>query len=592
MKTEVGIGVVGGGGGVWSDEDKAMVVEVLGVRAFDYLTTCTVSLEGLLGGVGSNEGLQEKLSWIVENPNNDSSFSWNYAIFWQISRSKSGDLVLGWGDGCCRKEGEESNPNPISKPPFYDELRRNTRKTVLEKLHAFFAGLDEENYVLGLDYVTDIEMFFLASMYFSFPCGKGAPGKALQNGKHLWLSDALKSSPEYCERSFLARAARIQTFVLVPTNTGVVELGSVKSMPENLEVLWNIRSMFSMVPPAAIQLKPITAVVVKNEKENGVVSNFNFGDRQDECPKIFGYNLNPVYSNKMDERVINGMPIAIDRNSRNGTPMGMAKEGCYGSQNADSNQSKFGNGFMATGNGNVPTKKSFACNNRIIEDVARSQFQPQKQPYKQIDFSEGTTPRASMVAWPSTAVESDHSDPEVSCREDQAGPEQRPKKRGRKPANGREEPLNHVEAERQRREKLNQRFYALRAVVPNISKMDKASLLGDAISYITELQNKLKDMEAERHNLENPSNVDIKVEDDEVTVRVSCPGDAHPVSRVLQTLNDSRVTLLDSKVSAANDTVLHTFVVKSQGPEQLMKDKLIAAFSCDHSMLQPLSSVE
>lgn len=62
-----------------------------------------------------------------------------------------------------------------------------------------------------------------------------------------------------------------------------------------------------------------------------------------------------------------------------------------------------------------------------------------------------------------------------------------PKKRGRKPANGRKEPLNHVEAERQRREKLNQRFYALRAVVPNISKMDKASLLSDAIAHIIDL---------------------------------------------------------------------------------------------------------
>jgi transcription factor MYC2 len=46
-----------------------------------------------------------------------------------------------------------------------------------------------------------------------------------------------------------------------------------------------------------------------------------------------------------------------------------------------------------------------------------------------------------------------------------------PRKRGRKPANNREEPLNHVEAERQRREKLNQKFYALRAVVPNVSKV-------------------------------------------------------------------------------------------------------------------------
>jgi transcription factor MYC2 len=49
-----------------------------------------------------------------------------------------------------------------------------------------------------------------------------------------------------------------------------------------------------------------------------------------------------------------------------------------------------------------------------------------------------------------------------------------PRKRGRKPANDREEPLNHVQAERQRREKLNQRFYALRAVVPNVSKVLKS----------------------------------------------------------------------------------------------------------------------
>ena len=58
-----------------------------------------------------------------------------------------------------------------------------------------------------------------------------------------------------------------------------------------------------------------------------------------------------------------------------------------------------------------------------------------------------------------------------------------PRKRGRKPANDREGPLDHVQAERQRREKLNQRFYALRSVVPNVSKVlstffkDKSVLL-------------------------------------------------------------------------------------------------------------------
>ncbi|KMZ59653.1 hypothetical protein ZOSMA_32G00920 [Zostera marina] len=148
--------------------------------------------------------------------------------------------------------------------------------------------------------------------------------------------------------------------------------------------------------------------------------------------------------------------------------------------------------------------------------------------------------------------------------------ERRPRKRGRKPANGREEPLNHVEAERQRREKLNQRFYALRAVVPNISKMDKASLLGDAISYITELQKKLKEMESEKDVQQNSPDVDVQMGNNEVIVHVSTPLETHPVSTVINVFKETQVDVVDSKFSASNNTVFHTFVVKTQsGSEQM-----------------------
>ncbi|WCJ22241.1 basic helix-loop-helix (bHLH) DNA-binding superfamily protein [Euphorbia peplus] len=55
---------------------------------------------------------------------------------------------------------------------------------------------------------------------------------------------------------------------------------------------------------------------------------------------------------------------------------------------------------------------------------------------------------------------------------------------------------NHVEAERLRRERLNLRFYSLRSVVPNVSKMDKASLLEDAVTYIHQLKTKVDDLAA------------------------------------------------------------------------------------------------
>ncbi|KAL5819907.1 hypothetical protein ACOSQ4_023749 [Xanthoceras sorbifolium] len=54
---------------------------------------------------------------------------------------------------------------------------------------------------------------------------------------------------------------------------------------------------------------------------------------------------------------------------------------------------------------------------------------------------------------------------------------------------------DHILAERKRREKLSQRFIALSAIVPGLKKMDKASVLGDAIKYVKELQERVKVLE-------------------------------------------------------------------------------------------------
>ncbi|XP_043712393.1 transcription factor bHLH35-like [Telopea speciosissima] len=61
----------------------------------------------------------------------------------------------------------------------------------------------------------------------------------------------------------------------------------------------------------------------------------------------------------------------------------------------------------------------------------------------------------------------------------------------------------NILSERNRRKKLNERLFALRAVVPNISKMDKASIIKDAIEYIQELQQQEKRIHAEITELES-----------------------------------------------------------------------------------------
>ncbi|KAK7246670.1 hypothetical protein RIF29_41540 [Crotalaria pallida] len=60
-------------------------------------------------------------------------------------------------------------------------------------------------------------------------------------------------------------------------------------------------------------------------------------------------------------------------------------------------------------------------------------------------------------------------------------------------------PHEHVIAERKRREKLTQRFIDLSALVPGLKKMDKASVLEDAIKYLKQMQEKVSSLEEEQN---------------------------------------------------------------------------------------------
>ncbi|KZV50882.1 basic helix-loop-helix family protein [Dorcoceras hygrometricum] len=165
------------------------------------------------------------------------------------------------------------------------------------------------------------------------------------------------------------------------------------------------------------------------------------------------------------------------------------------------------------------------------------------------------------------------------------------KKRGRKPSVGHDVPLNHVEAERQRREKLNHRFYALRSVVPNVSRMDKASLLSDAVSYIKELKSRVEELERETKKvkiettdaMDNQSTcttsvdqirpnrpttnstsleVEVKIVGGDAMIRVQSENANYPATRLLNATRELELQVHHASMSCVNDLMLQDVVVR------------------------------
>ncbi|XP_076911330.1 transcription factor bHLH14-like [Bidens hawaiensis] len=148
---------------------------------------------------------------------------------------------------------------------------------------------------------------------------------------------------------------------------------------------------------------------------------------------------------------------------------------------------------------------------------------------------------------------------------------------------------SHQEAERQRREKLNHRFYALRSVVPYVSKMNKASLLADAVTYINELKSKIQTLEkmtgpesmpvrsrnnnqlmnhvhnsrsATVHSMANRAEVEVTLLGSEAMIRVQSTDVNYPAAKLMDALRTLDLRVQYASVSSVKDLILQDVIVK------------------------------
>ncbi|XP_010919958.1 transcription factor MYC2 [Elaeis guineensis] len=619
----------------------------------------------------NQETLQQRLLTLIEGARE----TWTYAIFWQSSVDvASGVSLLGWGDGYYKGCEEDKRKQKTTNPATAAEQEH--RKRVLRELNSLISGgaggsspdetVEEE--------VTDTEWFFLVSMTQSFVNGAGLPGQAFFADAPNWIAGADRLALAPCDRARQARELGLQTMVCVPVGTGVLELGSTDVIYQSLELMNKIRVLFNFnsfeIPSGSWLPTPAATPAVADQGETDPsmlwLADPTMVEIKDSVSPAsatadISITKPPIQFDNPSSSTVTENPSSIQmQQHHNHHQQQQQQQQQHQNQNSNSNvqtQSLFTsrefNFAEVVLNGSAPPQAfkpesgeilTFGNNKRNSSPAPSSLFSHHQiatvtaADDKKNKRSTGATSRgsndegmlsfSSAAARPSSAgqvksgggilggADSDHSDLEASVREVESSPvvepEKRPRKRGRKPANGREEPLNHVEAERQRREKLNQRFYALRAVVPNVSKMDKASLLGDAISYINELRSKLQSLESDKEGLQtqiealkrerdsNPARplqlpdqdmkmmnggrchgveIEVKILGVEAMIRVQCHKRNHPAARLMAALKELDLDVYYASVSVVKDLMIQQATVKMSSRVYTQEQLSAALFS-------------
>ncbi|KAL8207917.1 hypothetical protein R6Q57_007329 [Mikania cordata] len=488
----------------------------------------------------NQDTLQQRLQGLIDTAHEP----WAYAIFWQSSAAEySGPQVLGWGDGYYK--GETSSPSATSL------AEQQYRKKVLRELNSLVSGAQmPENDVVDEE-VTDTEWFYLISMTQSFVNGDGLPGQASLTNQPVWVAGGERLMASHCERARQGQAFGLQTMVWIPSVGGVIELGSTDLIFQSLDVMKKVKVSFNI------------------NFNDGTRLNTNQATGGDNDPSLIWLVASSTVKDATGPPTTSVVP-SIDAIgnanslSENPNPLHNSNQGFPGSRGLN-----FSDGRNEKFSYNKPESSKILNFTEVDENMKKR----------------SPTSSGAGVVPASTRADSDLNATVVR----QVEPEKKPRKRGRKPANGRLEPLNHVEAERQRREKLNQGFYALRAVVPTVSKMDKASLLDDAILYINQLKTKLDNTESENQEMRDqieslnkeiitqsssstthlPLMADLEVEVKligwDAMIRVQCNKKNHPAARLMAAFKDNDLQVNHASVSVVNELMIQQATVKMGG---------------------------
>ncbi|XP_044356057.1 truncated basic helix-loop-helix protein A-like [Triticum aestivum] len=428
---------------------------------------------------------------------------------------------------------------------LFDSLAREAAAgggTGFRDVHGCAQEARRPSAALAPEDLTETEWFYLMSASYSFPPGVGLPGRAFARGGHVWLSRANEVDSKAFSRAILARSAGIKTVVCIPIIDGVMEIGTTEKVEEDMGLVQYAMAIFMdqqethMIPSICHsnqtshidqqslqthtgQTKPEPNKFdteyeddeMEYDDDDEIDAGCTSGSASHDDHATHNAGSSELMQVEMSERVRDGCSSNLgdeiqmlmvcqngtsDHSNLHGQDEAwhfLYEELCSGyPQSSGENQSMAENAHYAHTvtlilHRNNALRQANGLNTRSYLAVShQSSFSRWDAGIHGRTVAQGTTRQKmvkSVLLFFSAACNKPPGDLILRC--DEAGAR-------REVDFG----ASHVMQERKRREKLNERFIILRSLVPFVTKMDKASILGDTIEYVKQLTKRIQDLES------------------------------------------------------------------------------------------------
>ncbi|KAL8242363.1 hypothetical protein R6Q59_012665 [Mikania micrantha] len=381
--------------------------------------------------------------------------SWDYCVLWKPCKDQR---VIEWVDCCC--SGSNARDRNIGK------------------------GNDDQQLVfqckdVAFHHPTTDACHLLSQLPYSMPFDSGVYGQTMISNQPRWLNFSSSSNSSFSEDNLGTKA-------LIPVSIGLVELFVSKQIAEDQTIVDFVIDVFS---------KSLEHPMLNTN--NNVASSFSVnmdgfedGESKDYIAQALddqkdpSNNFQPPISPATILENLNLSPHNISDNHLH--PMNFLQHLNYGENRNPKSMFLEGTSEPMMMNHDDPFDPSLEENVGFDHEIDMAlQGQMMNDNMNKGHLMDNTPKKQGNDMNRSDSV-SDCSDPGNDDDDD-------PKCRRR---NGKPQSKNLM-AERKRRKKLNDRLYTLRSLVPKITKLDRASILKDAIEYVMELKRQVEDLQNE-----------------------------------------------------------------------------------------------